>query len=93
MPKVLIIEATLVNFGDDRGGVHQDPAEMPDVPKDAARVLTQNGRALYLDKRDDPSRGAIYTATPQMVKAAQEMAAARKAAARKAATQPQEPAA
>lgn len=79
MPKVLIIEATIVNFGDDRGGVHQDPADMPDVPKDAARVLTQNGRALYLDRRDDPSRGAMYTATSQMVKAAQAMAAARKA--------------
>ncbi|MDD3674991.1 hypothetical protein [Thauera propionica] len=79
MPKVLIIEPTLVNFGDDRGGVHQDPADMPDVTKDAARVLTQNGRALYLDKRDDPSRGSVYTATPQMVKAAEAMAAARKA--------------
>lgn len=79
MPKVLIIEPTIVNFGDDRGGVHQDPADTPDVSKDAARVLTLSGRALYLDKRDDPSRGALYTASPEMTKAAQKMAAARAA--------------
>lgn len=81
MPKVLIIEPTIVSYGDDRGGVHADPAETPEVSKDVARVLVQAGRALYTDKKDDPSRGGIYTASAEMVKAAAAMQAARKKAA------------
>ncbi|HRQ47776.1 MAG TPA: hypothetical protein PK725_12555 [Rhodocyclaceae bacterium] len=71
MPKVLIIEATIVNLGDDRGGVHQGPAEMPEVSKDIARTLVQSGRALYTVRKDDPSRGGIYTASAEMLKAAE----------------------
>lgn len=78
MPKVLIIEATIVSYADDRGGVHADPSETCDVAKDTARNLVQAGRALYIDKRDDPSRGAIHTASAEMVKAAASMQAARK---------------
>lgn len=81
MPKVLIIEPTIVSYGDDRGGIHADPAEVCDVSKDVARVLVQAGRALYTDRKDDPTRGAIHTASADMIKAAARVQADRKKAA------------
>lgn len=78
MPKVLIIEPTIVSYGDDRGGVHADPADTPEVSKDVARTLVQAGRALYTDRKDDPTRGGINTASPDMVKAAARVQADRK---------------
>jgi hypothetical protein len=78
MPKVLIIEPTIVTFADDRGGVPAHSGESPDVSKDVARALVNASRALYVDRKDDPSRGAINTASPEMLKAAAAMQAARK---------------
>lgn len=75
--KQLIIEACIVNFGDDRGGVDQAVGDIVDVPKDAAIKLSATGRALYLDKKDDPTRDGRYTANKEMVKAAQELATAK----------------
>lgn len=75
--KMLIIEGTVVNFGDDRGGVHADPGETPDVPQEAARALAQAGRALYVNRKDDPSRSGANTASAEMLKAAAAMVAAR----------------
>lgn len=82
MPKVLILESTVVNFGDDRGGVHQDAAELVDVSIDAARALVQAGRALYADRKDDKSKGAIHTASADMLKAADRVRKDRAAAAK-----------
>lgn len=82
--KQLIIEACIVNFGDDRGGVDQAVGDVVDVPKDAAIKLSATGRALYLDKKDDPTRDSRYTASKEMVKAAQELAAAKAKAAAEA---------
>lgn len=72
--KLLIIEACLVNFGDDFGGVHQCAGDLPDVPKDTARALVSSGRALYTAKTDDPDKSGRNTATPDMMRAAEAMA-------------------
>lgn len=75
--KILIIEACLVNFHDDLGGQHQDTGAVIDVDKDSARSLTAMGRALYVEKKDDPSKGAHYTASSEMLNAAKAVTAAR----------------
>lgn len=84
MPKLLIIAATLVNYGDDRGGVDQAVGDIVNANKDTARTLAEADRALYVDEADDHSKPARYTASAAMVKAAE---AAAKAAA-KAAKEP-----
>lgn len=82
--KILITENTLVNYGDDRGGVHADQSEIVDVTKETAGKLVGVGRALYTDKKDDPSKGAVNTATPAMLKAAADVRAAKDAAEKEA---------
>lgn len=74
MPKILIIESCVVNHGDDRGGVHQSAGDMPEVPKDPARALVTAGRALYINKTDDPDKQGRNTASREMVSAAEAMA-------------------
>lgn len=80
MPKLLIIEPTIVNYGDDRGGVDQQTGDIVDVPKAVASTLTKKNRALYLEKKDDPTKAGLYTASPDLVKAAQAAAKAAKSA-------------
>jgi len=78
MPKLLIIDSTLVNYGDDRGGVHAETGEIAtDVPKETCRVLVAAGRALYVAKADDPDKNGRNTASAEMLKAAEEMAKAK----------------
>ena len=89
MPKILIIEPTLVDFQDDRGGQHADVADLPDVPKAIAAKLVEAGRALYTDRKDDPTKTGQFTASADMVKAARAMAKARSEL---AGTEPQQPA-
>lgn len=79
--KILILDACLINFGDDRGGIHHDAGEMPEVPKAIAADLVRVNRALYCEKTDDPDKAGSNTASAEMVKAAKAMAAAKKAAA------------
>lgn len=86
--KILLIAACLVNFGDDRGGIDCAQGDIVDVPKDTAFFLAQNERALYVDKKDDPSKEGRYTADEKMVKAAQDLAKARAKAAEKPADKP-----
>lgn len=81
MPKMLITEACLVNFGDDRGGVDAAIGDMPDVPRDQATILARAGRALFVNEKDDVDPSGRYTASPALVKAAQEAAKARTKAA------------
>ena len=88
MPKILIIEPTLVDFQDDRGGQHADVADLPDVPKAIAAKLVEAGRALYTDRKDDPTKTGQFTASADMVKAAKAMAKAR---AELAGAEPQQP--
>lgn len=82
MPKILILDPCLINYGDDRGGIHHDAGEMPDVPKATASEIVRMGRALYVSKSDDPDKAARSTASEAMVKAAQDMAAAKAKAAK-----------
>ena len=77
MPKILIIEPTLVDYQDDRGGQHADVADLPEVPKAVAAKLVEAGRALYTDRKDDATRTGQFTASADMVKAAKAMAKAR----------------
>lgn len=70
MPRVLIIESCVINHGDDRGGVHAEQYVQPTVTKDTAAALVASGRALYVDEKDDPSKGKINTASTEMLKAA-----------------------
>ena len=77
MPKILIIEACIINFGDDRGGVDNPAPSIVEVPKDTARNLADAGRALYCSKSDDHDKSARNTAGAEMLKAAQAMISAR----------------
>jgi len=70
MPKILIIEPTLINHGDDRGGQHADIG-ITEAPKDSARAVVLAGKALYVSRADDPSKSGTHTATAEEVKAAQ----------------------
>lgn len=79
MPKLLIIEPCLVAYGDDRGGVHQDTGDIVDVSKDTGVTLTRANRALYLGKADDPDPSGRYTASKDLVQAAQAAAKAKEA--------------
>lgn len=76
--KILITDNTIINYGDDRGGVDTAAGEMADVNKDTAAKLVTARRALYVDKKDDPSKG-LDTASAAMLKAASEVRAAKEA--------------
>lgn len=68
--KMLVISACLVNYHDDRGGVAESAGAFIDVPKEDARQLAQLNRALYLDKKDDHTKGGHYTADKDLIDAA-----------------------
>jgi hypothetical protein len=78
MPKMLVIEPCIINYGDDRGGVGEVSGTLVEVTKDTARTLIGANRALYVVKTDDPDKHGRNTASPDMLKAAADM---RKAAA------------
>jgi len=80
--KILITEDTVVNFGDDRGGVHVGAGELPDVPGTVARQLVQLNRALYANRKDDPDKAGRDTAPADVVKAAEDLARDRAKAAK-----------
>lgn len=77
--KVIIIEATQVNYRDDRGGQHADSGSIVDVNKDDAAKLTTAGRALYVNKSDDPFKDGRYTASKELLKAAEALVKAKPA--------------
>ena len=70
MPKILITQTCIVNYGDDRGGVGESFGATVEVNKDTARDLCVTGRALYTRKEDDPDKSGRNTASPEMIKAA-----------------------
>lgn len=88
MPKILIIETCLVNHGDDAGGIAHEAGETIDVNKDTAIELAKYGRSLFLNKADDPTKTKQYSASTDMVKAAEAAAKARAAAAKAAEQEP-----
>lgn len=76
MPKILITESTLINYGDDRGGVHHGVGDLPDVPKAIAADLVRSSRALYAVREDDTDKSGRNTATKEMLTAAAAIAKA-----------------
>lgn len=72
--KILITENTVVNVGDDRGGVHAAEGDLLDVPAAVARQLVQCGRALYTVRKDDTDKSGSNTAPADVVSAAEELA-------------------
>lgn len=85
MPKLLVIENTIVNYGDDRGGVDAAIGDRIEVSKDVATKLINANRALYVSAKDDPTKEGSNTASEAMLKAANDMAKAKAAAEKEAA--------
>jgi hypothetical protein len=57
MPKMLIIEPTIVNYEDGQGGQHAGPDEEVSLGQDQCLTLAKEGKALYLEAKDDPFKG------------------------------------
>lgn len=83
--KLLIAEACLVILVGTENTVHADVGQTVDVSKDDALYLTRAGRALYLSRDDDPTKGTLtaqeddkrrVSKTAAAVKEAQSQAAA-----------------
>lgn len=78
MPKQIVIEPCLINFGDDRGGVDHTAGDTVDVPKETATNLARAGRTLFVDRKDDPDKNGRYTASEAMIAAAKDLRTAKK---------------
>lgn len=76
MPQQLIIEPCIVNHGGGEITPH-GIGEVCDIERDTAYQLARMGRTLYVDRKDDSDKAGRYTASPEMIKAAE---ALRKAA-------------
>lgn len=57
MPKLLITAACLI--AGETIAQHADVGDTVEVPKDDALSLCRQGRALYLDKSEDPTKGRL----------------------------------
>jgi len=86
--KILIIDPTKVSYGDDRGAIHEDAGQVVDVSKEVARKLTEANRALYVSAADDPFKDRRFTASKDMLQAAEAMARTKAAKAKAAAKAP-----
>lgn len=81
MPKQLVIETCAIRHNPDEMAAHHDQGDIVDVPKADAEFLARNGRTLYINKTDDPTKGGLLTASAEMIKAAKDMAKAKDKAA------------
>lgn len=68
MPKQLVIEPCIVNYQDDRGGVHADMGDEISPNTEQALKLAQMHKAVYLSADDDPTKGR-YTIRPDLAAA------------------------
>ncbi len=73
MPKVLVLETTMVNYHDDRGGVVAEAGTLIAVDAAQALTLARFGRVLYTTKGDDPTKGQL-TAPGEVIELAEEHA-------------------
>jgi hypothetical protein len=71
--KLIILQACTV--AGESVSTHADIGDEVDVPKDDAVLLCRMGRALFLDKAEDPSKGQM-TATKEDVATARAQAKA-----------------
>lgn len=87
--KLLIAEACLVVLLGAEITSHADVGDTVDVSKDDANQLTRSGRAMFLEKADDPTKGQLTAGADdkdRIAKQAKAIAASQKQLA--AATQP-----
>lgn len=84
MPELLITEACLVNYHDDKGGQHEDSANLITVEKKTADDLVRANRALFTDKKDDWDKNGRNTASKEMLSAAAALRKSRVAAEKQA---------
>lgn len=76
MPKILITEACTVTG--EIVARHVDVNDTIEVGVDEARTLTRLGRAFYVSREDDPTKGG-FTVTPDVAAVAKKRAALIKA--------------
>lgn len=72
MPKILITEACTITG--ETVARHADINETVDVGVDEARTLARLGRAFYVSRDDDPTKGQL-TATAEIIAVAKKRAA------------------
>jgi hypothetical protein len=84
--KVLIIQDTFAPSLD--GPSHLPANTLADLEADSAHAVVRATKGLYVDQKDDPTRGKQFTASDARLSAAREAAAAAKAAAKSAAKAP-----
>lgn len=92
--KVLITNATFVPSLD--GPQFLDVNTFADMDEESARGVVQAGKGLHCDKKDDKTRGKIFTASQEQIDAAVAASKAAEAAAKpagKSAAKAAEPAA
>lgn len=79
--KILIIVACAVPSMD--GPQHLEANSFAELEEDSARGVVQAGRGLYVDSKDDKTRGKSFTASKERVEAVvAALKAAEKAAAK-----------
>lgn len=57
--KIIIREACAVPGEEEGRTRHADVNDIADVPKEDAQLLCRMGRAYFLDKGDDPTKGTL----------------------------------
>ena len=72
--KLLILAACLI--AGETVGQPAGVGETVEVSKDDASYLTRSGRAMYLDKADDPTKGLLTAAAEDKKRAAEQAKAA-----------------
>jgi hypothetical protein len=74
--KVIVNSDIGVNYGDDKGNQHTPQDSIIDVPKATAENLVSLGRALFVDKADDQTKGRLTADRDYLKAAASRLAAA-----------------
>lgn len=68
MAKMIVIEATQVNYLDGKGAVHEDVGAEIEVNDDVGFQLAKAGKAMWSDPEADPSKGRYLL--PDYIRAA-----------------------
>jgi hypothetical protein len=84
--KLLILEACAIATLGAEVSSHADVGDVVDVPKDDAISLARMGRAMFLDKADDPTKGLLTATDVDRTQVKRRAAAIEKERAARAAT-------
>jgi hypothetical protein len=84
--KLLILEACAIAAVGAEASSHADVGDVVDVPKDDAVSLARMGRAMFLDKADDPTKGLLTATDADRTQVKRRAAAIEKERAARAAT-------